>query len=83
LKIVSVLFILSPVAFPLPVAEPRNISPIGEKTIAESVLRPLAKLEPDQQREAWTIATSGTGPRQANVALRLPALKSQNLFHEG
>uniref|UniRef100_UPI0036F3075A hypothetical protein n=1 Tax=Trichocoleus desertorum TaxID=1481672 RepID=UPI0036F3075A len=32
----------------------RNISPIGEiGQIRESHLRPLAKLEPEQQREAW------------------------------
>ena len=33
----------------------RNISPIGEKAdpIPESQLRPLARLEPEQQQEAW------------------------------
>jgi hypothetical protein len=37
----------------------RNISPMGEngEPIAERVLRPLAKLEPEEQREAWRTAT--------------------------
>lgn len=35
----------------------RNISPIGENgKLAESVLRPLAKLSPDEQRAAYTVA---------------------------
>ncbi len=34
---------------------------MGENSepIAERVLRPLAKLEPEEQREAWVIATDG------------------------
>ena len=31
----------------------KNISPIGEKDIPESQLRPLTPLPPDQQREVW------------------------------
>ena len=34
----------------------RNISTIVEKPIPESHLRPLASLEPEQQREAWALA---------------------------
>jgi hypothetical protein len=38
----------------------RNISTIVENSgpIREGVLRPLSKLEPDQQGEAWQVATA-------------------------
>jgi len=36
----------------------KNISPIGEKPIPESVLRPLTRLEPEQQREAYKEASA-------------------------
>jgi hypothetical protein len=34
-----------------------NLSPIGELPTHESQVRPLTGLEPDQQREAWELAT--------------------------
>lgn len=34
----------------------RNISPNGEKPLPEGTLRPLAKVEPKQQREVWVKA---------------------------
>jgi hypothetical protein len=40
---------------------------MGENSepIAERVLRPLAKLEPEEQREAWKIATEINANRSA------------------
>lgn len=48
----------------------RNITDqlVSKGPIAESVLRPLASLEPDQQREAWAAATaSNPKPTAAQV----------------
>ena len=44
-----------------------NLCPIGH--ISESVVRPLTKLEPEQQREVWDMATERwVKPTAANVA---------------
>ena len=40
-----------------------NISPIGEKAIPESQLRPLTALPPEQQREAWERAQEIAGDK--------------------
>lgn len=46
----------------------RNLSPAGDNgLIPERVLRPLAGLAPDQQREAWNTATE-TSPTAEHVA---------------
>ena len=52
-----------------------NISPMGEKSdpIPERQLRPLAKLEPQKQREAWqqAVATATDGKVTAAIVSRV------------
>jgi DNA-directed RNA polymerase subunit F len=38
----------------------QNVCPTGHNSIPERVLRPLARLEPEEQREAWAIVTQLT-----------------------
>jgi hypothetical protein len=55
----------------------RNITDqlTSKRPIAESVLRPLASLEPDQQREAWASATaSNPKPTAAQVEKAVESL---------
>ena len=62
----------------------RNISTIVENSspIHEAVLRPLAGLEPDQQREAWKMATEATptptAEHVARVAYSLRPVKKKS-----
>ncbi len=49
-----------------------NLSPIGDIPTSESVARPLAALEPDEQREAWTEAVA-TAPRASDGTPRVTA----------
>jgi hypothetical protein len=66
----------------------RNISPIGEngkctivqnaEPICEAVLRPLASLEPEQQREVWASATAiDPNPTAAQVEKAVESIRSK------
>ncbi|MEP0872454.1 hypothetical protein NDA01_21800 [Trichocoleus desertorum AS-A10] len=57
----------------------RNISPIGEiGSIKESHLRPLAKLEPEQQREVWEEAVE-TAPNGKVTAAHVQEVAEKRL----
>jgi hypothetical protein len=49
----------------------KNISTNGGKQIAERVLRPLAKLEPEQQRKAWEAAIESSPKPTAELVARM------------
>jgi hypothetical protein len=49
----------------------RVISPIGEKEIPESQLRPLTQLEPEQQIEAWKRVVENASEAEEEITARL------------
>jgi len=58
------------------------ISPIGEKQIPESQLRPLTRLEPEKQKEAWTRAVE-TAPDEGRHAPEVDRSTWGNLGRPG
>ena len=56
----------------------KNLSPIEDIPTSEGVTRPLTKLQPDQQREAWALACainpSPTAPDVQRVAQTIDRL---------
>lgn len=48
----------------------KNLSPIGDIPKTEAVVRPLTKLAPDQQREAWTKANEKAASENRPVTAR-------------
>lgn len=51
----------------------QNLLPVGNKPVSERQLRPLASLEPEEQRMVWEQAVEESDGKQADREYHLPS----------